>query len=89
MQAAVVHSFDGTWYIMDLGSRFGTLLNGTKLEPKKYVPLEEGALLRLGAHLLTMTMLTTAILTVARRRTQRMAGWVPPLGWVPLGWVPP
>ena len=78
VQAAVEHSFDGTWYIMDLGSRFGTLLNGSKLEPKKYVPLEEGALLRLGAHLLTMTMLTTAILTVARRRTQRMAGWVPP-----------
>ena len=51
-QAAVVHSFDGTWYVMDLGSRFGTLLNGAKLEPKKYVPLEEGALLRLGAHLL-------------------------------------
>ena len=49
-----MHSFDGTWYIMDLGSRYGTLLDGTKIEPKKYVPLEEGALLRLGAHRATM-----------------------------------
>ena len=50
----MVHSFDGTWYVMDLGSRYGTLLNGTKIEPKKYVPLQEGALLRLGAHRATM-----------------------------------
>ena len=49
-----MHSFDGTWYVMDLGSRYGTLLNGTKIEPKKYVPLQEGALLRLGAHRATM-----------------------------------
>ena len=41
---------------MDLGSRYGTLLNGTKLEPKKYVPLEEGALLRLGAHRAPMAL---------------------------------
>lgn len=26
---ALVHSFDGTWHVTDLGSRYGTLLEGT------------------------------------------------------------
>tara|TARA_B100000795_G_C22539775_1_gene338364 strand:- start:246 stop:623 length:378 start_codon:yes stop_codon:yes gene_type:complete len=72
VQAAVVHSFDGTWYVMDLGSRFGTLLNGTKLEAKKYVPLEEGALIRLGAHLLTRARLSMARLTMAHTGCQHL-----------------
>ena len=27
---ALVHSFDGTWHVTDLGSRYGTLLAGTR-----------------------------------------------------------
>ena len=26
--AAVLHSFDGSWYVYDIGSRYGTHLNG-------------------------------------------------------------
>ena len=46
--AAVVHSFDGSWFIMDVGSRFGTHVNGERLEAKKYVPLAEGAQIKFG-----------------------------------------
>ena len=46
--AAVVSSFDGSWFITDHGSRYGTHVNGAKLEAKKYVPLGEGASIKFG-----------------------------------------
>ena len=46
--AAVVHSFDGSWFVMDVGSRFGTHVNGERLEAKKYVPLAEGSQIKFG-----------------------------------------
>ena len=41
--AAIVHSFTGETFLVDLGSRYGTKLDGSKLEPKKYTPVKEGA----------------------------------------------
>lgn len=34
---------------MDLGSRYGSKLDGEKLEPRKYIPLSEGGKLQFGA----------------------------------------
>src|SRR4051794_20361302 len=41
-------SFDsGRWKLADLNSRWGTFLNGVKIEPGPEVPLSEGDLLRI------------------------------------------
>ena len=47
--AAIVHAFNGAAFVVDLASRFGTTVNGTKAEPNKYIEIAEGAKLRFGA----------------------------------------
>jgi len=47
--AAVVHSFTGETFVVDLGSRFGTTADGEKLVANKYTPIKEGAVLVFGA----------------------------------------
>lgn len=47
--AAVVHSFTGETFVVDLGSRFGTAVDGEKLVPQKYTPIKDGAVLVFGA----------------------------------------
>jgi pSer/pThr/pTyr-binding forkhead associated (FHA) protein len=46
--AVVVHAFQGESFVCDLQSRYGTKLNGEKLQPRAYVPLLEGAELQFG-----------------------------------------
>ena len=41
--AVIVHSFDGKTLLCDLGSRWGTTLDGAKVAPAKYTELAEGA----------------------------------------------
>src|SRR5215203_4763637 len=39
--------FDGTrWWLHDLSSRWGTFINGVRLNPEQEVPLREGDLIR-------------------------------------------
>lgn len=47
--AAVVHSFTGETFVIDLGSRFGTTVDGEKLIPQKYTPIKDGAVVVFGA----------------------------------------
>ena len=46
--AVIVHAFQGESFVCDLGSRYGTKLNGTLLKPKAYTTLPEAAELRFG-----------------------------------------
>ncbi|EOD26248.1 hypothetical protein EMIHUDRAFT_457370, partial [Emiliania huxleyi CCMP1516] len=57
--AAVVHSFQGETFAVDLGSRFGTTLDGEKMPANKYTPLREGATLIFGASSRSYTLTAT------------------------------
>ena len=46
--AVIVHSFDGKTLLCDLGSRWGTTLDGAKVAPHKYTELAEGATIKFG-----------------------------------------
>lgn len=55
---------DRRWHIADAGSRWGTYLNGRKLEPGEFLPLAEGDLVRIAPWTLTLSR------TAARRGLQ-------------------
>ena len=46
--AAIVFSFTGETFVVDLGSRFGTTADGEKLVANKYTPIKEGAVIVFG-----------------------------------------
>ena len=46
--AAIVHAFQGESFVIDLGSRYGTFVDGQKIEPRQYVPIKEGSEIRFG-----------------------------------------
>lgn len=46
--AAIVFSFTGETFAIDLGSRFGTTVDGEKLVAQKYSPIAEGAVVLFG-----------------------------------------
>jgi hypothetical protein len=46
--AVIVHAFSGETFIMDLASRYGTKVDGSKVEPRKYCALAEGAKIQFG-----------------------------------------
>lgn len=45
--AQFVHA-SGAWYLIDLGSRLGTWLNGVRIEPTRAAPVHAGDVLRIG-----------------------------------------
>jgi nuclear inhibitor of protein phosphatase 1 len=47
--AVLLHAHHGATFVCDLGSRFGTTVDGTKLEAKKYTEVKEGAVILFGA----------------------------------------
>ena len=58
--AVIAHSFAGEAFVIDLGSRFGTTLDGEKIEPRKYLPIAHGAKLRFGESTREYVYLTRA-----------------------------
>jgi serine phosphatase RsbU (regulator of sigma subunit) len=54
----------GQWHLADLNSRWGTYLNGTRLDPDKEIPISEGDLIGVGQW-------TLSLATSAERRTLR------------------
>ena len=47
--AVIVHAFQGEAFVCDLGSRYGTLVDGEKIAPRSYIKLHEGAKIQFGA----------------------------------------
>ena len=46
--AAIVYAFSGEAFVVDLDSRYGTFLDGNRLQPRAYTPLQDGCKIRLG-----------------------------------------
>lgn len=57
---------EGHWRVTDLGSRWGTYVNGVKLEPQAVVPLRDGDLIRI-------TPWTFSLSQTPKRRTLQAA----------------
>ncbi len=55
----------GKWFITDLGSRHGTVLNGIELEPDKPALLAAGDFLRIGPYTLRLNLGATPSRTIA------------------------
>jgi len=54
--AAVVHDMQGKSYLVDLGSRYGTKLEGAPIKPRTYKALQDGISFQLGASTRTFTL---------------------------------
>jgi serine phosphatase RsbU (regulator of sigma subunit)/pSer/pThr/pTyr-binding forkhead associated (FHA) protein len=78
---ASVHQANGTWFITDLGSRHGTMVNAVRLEPNGMAPLRMGDLVGIGPWTFRVRVgasgggagLVTTVDTVGRQRVERVA----------------
>lgn len=78
---ASVHQANGTWFITDLGSRHGTMVNAVRLEANGMAPLRMGDLVGIGPWTFRVRVgagtggagLVTTVDTVGRQRVERVA----------------
>ncbi len=78
---ASLHQANGTWFITDLGSRHGTMVNAVRLEANGIAPLRMGDLLGIGPWTFRVRVgagtggagLVTTVDTVGRQRVERVA----------------
>ncbi len=78
---ASLHQANGTWFITDLGSRHGTMVNAVRLEANGMAPLRMGDLVGIGPWTFRVRVgagtggagLVTTVDTVGRQRVERVA----------------
>jgi sigma-B regulation protein RsbU (phosphoserine phosphatase) len=66
----------GGWFVIDLGSRHGTMLNGRRIEARRPVELRHGDLLRLGPYAFSVSMHDARTLDIATTRERISAGTI-------------
>jgi pSer/pThr/pTyr-binding forkhead associated (FHA) protein len=45
---AMIHHKQGTWYLLDINSEHGTILNDKRVDPWAVVAVKEGDIIRVG-----------------------------------------